>query len=330
MKKIILFLVALVSTMTANLQAQDFNKGGRTAFQFTKIGIGARQAAMGEASISHVRDVNAVFWNPANLSGIQAGEASFSYVRWLADMNLLAGAVGWRWQGVGVFALSYAALDYGDIDEALAVGGSGSSDTRTGNVFTGSDLLFGFSFAREFTDKLAIGLSAKFLQEKLFNYSETAFAFDAGTSYEVGFKSIRLAMSLQNFSVGSAKWLAVSDRTEGYDIPLLFKLGASVALAGAGEKDSFLRLGENHRVLMSIEAINSNDYDERIHLGGEYTFGGFFALRGGYRMNYEEGSWSFGLGLQPRVSNLDMRIDYAYVSYEFLDSPHRLTASFAF
>ncbi len=330
MKKIIFLLVALAAAMPGLVLAQDFNKGGRTAFQFIKIGIGARQAAIGEACIAHVRDVNAVFWNPANLTGIQSTEASFSYARWLADMNLLAGAVGWRWQKVGVFALSYATLDYGDMREALVTGSNGSSDTRTGSTFSGSDLLLGLSYAREFTDKLAIGLSAKFLQEKLFNYSENLFAFDAGTSYDVGYKSIRLAMSLQNFSIGSAQWLEVSDRTEGYDIPLLFKLGASLVLAGNGETDSFLHLGERHQILLSCEAINSNDYDERIHLGGEYTFGDFLALRGGYRMNYEEGNWSFGLGLQPRVSNINMRLDYAYVSYEFLGAPHRLTASFAF
>lgn len=324
MKKIIVFIFLTAAFSSA----QDFNKGGRTAFQFVKIGIGARQAAIGEACIANVRDVNAVFWNPANLAGIKSTEASFSYARWLADMNFLAGAIAWRWQGIGILGLSYAALDYGNIQEALVIGPGGSSDTRTGNTFTGGDLLAGLSFSREFTDKLAIGVTAKFLQEKLFNYTEHLFAFDVGTNYDVGYKGIRLAMSAQNFATGSAQWLEASDRVEGYDIPLLFRIGASVELAGNAE--SFMRIGNDHHFWLSAEAINSNDYGERLHFGGEYAFGDFLSLRAGYRINYEEGNWSFGFGLHPRVSNFDVRVDYAYVSYEFLDSPHRLTASLAF
>src|SRR5512138_10045 len=135
MKRIMMHTVVLLSILAipgATL-ADDFNKVGRTSFQFVKIGIGARQTALGEASIALVRDVNSLFWNPANISGIQSSEASFSYARWFADMNYLAGAVGVRWEGVGVFGLGMSTLRYGDLSEALAVGSR--SDTRTGNIF---------------------------------------------------------------------------------------------------------------------------------------------------------------------------------------------------
>src|SRR5437588_12489556 len=78
------------------LMSQEFNKSGRTAFQFLKIGVGARQAALGEASIATVRDINSVFWDPAGISGITTAEASFSYARCLADMNFPAAHVGSR------------------------------------------------------------------------------------------------------------------------------------------------------------------------------------------------------------------------------------------
>lgn len=330
MKRHASLIIAFGLLAASNVGAQDFNKGGRTAFQFVKIGMGARQAALGEACIADVQEVNAAFWNPANISAIVSTEASFSYARWFADMDLFAGAAGFRWQGVGVFALSYAGLDYGDIQEALVFGSSGSSDTRTGSTFSGSDLLLGLSYARTFTDRLALGISVKFLQEKLFQYSESIFAFDVGTSYDLGYKGLRLAMSAQNFSAGSARWLAEGqgDRQEGYDLPLLFRIGTSFALIG--NENAFLRVGDSHHVQLSVDAINSNDYDERLHLGAEYLFNDFIALRGGHRFNYEDGNWSIGFGLHPRLSNISMRVDYAYVSHEFLDSPHRLTVSFAF
>ena len=318
-------LAAVPATAQDLGQNSDFNKGGRTALQFLKIGIGARQAALGEASIASVEDVNAIFWNPANLRGIETFESAFSYIRWLADMNYVAGAAGVRWNGVGVFALSIAALDYGEIPEALVSAGP-NGDNRTGNTFSGSDLLIGAAFSRAFTDRLAIGIGVKMIREELFQYSVSQIAFDAGTSYLIGYNGTRLAMSAQNFS-GSAKWLGDdSDRTEGYDVPLVYRIGLSTNLVGT---DGFFDAGSAHRVVFSVEAINTNDFSERLHLGAEYQFAGLLALRSGYRINYEEGNLSLGVGLNPQFAGMEVRLDYAWVAYEFLDAPHRLTVSVA-
>ncbi|MFW5972510.1 MAG: PorV/PorQ family protein [Bacteroidota bacterium] len=318
-------------------QSEDFNKGGRTAFQFLKIGIGARQAGLGEASIALVRDVNSVFWNPANIAAIESGEASFSYTRWLADMNYVSGAVGARWNGVGVFALSIASLDYGDIPEAVVAGGQ-EGDGRTGASFSGGDLMVGLAYTREFTDRLAIGINLKMIRESLatgidiasehFVGTAGSFAFDVGTNYNLGYRGIRLSMAAQNFA-GSVKWLGDdSDRIEGYDLPLIFRIGMSTHLVGG--QDAFFDAGPDHRVALSAEAINTNDYSERVNLGLEYTFTDFLSLRGGYRFNYAEGKWAAGVGLNPGVSGVALRLDYAYVHYEFLDAPHRFSVSMAF
>ncbi len=304
----------------------DFNKGGRTAFQFLKIGVGARQVALGEAGIATVRDVNAVFWNPAGIAGVTGVETSFSYNRWLADMNYVAGAVGVRLRGAGVVALSIASLDYGDIPEAVVT--EGTADPRTGNTFSGGDFMVGLAFSRSFTDRLSIGVGAKFLRESLFSYAVNTYAFDIGTNYDMGYKGLRLAMSVQNFG-GAVNWLGegVTDREDGYDLPLVFRIGVATSVVG---RDAFVDLGERHDVVLSVEAINTNDYSERLHVGAEYGFGDLITLRGGYRMNYEEGNWSFGVGLHPRMSGLEMRVDYAYVAYQYLSAPHRFTVSLAF
>ncbi len=320
----ILISVLLIASIA---HADDFNKSGRTAFQFLKIGVGARQAALGEATIASVRDINSVFWNPAGIAGIQSREASFSYNRWFADMNYFAGAVGWRMERVGVFALSYASLKYGDIQEALVPVAGGSFDTRTGNMFTGSDLSVGLTFSHDFTDQLSIGVGAKYLEEVLFIYKVNVFAFDVGTNYNVGYNGLRLAMSAQNFGP-SVKWLEHSNREEGYDIPLVYRIGISMNLIRG--TDAFINLGDSHALDISVEAVHTNDYGDRFHAGAEYWFNELFALRGGYRFNYEEGNMSIGFGIKQKVSNLDVRLDYAYVSYENLDSPHRLTLSLGF
>ena len=329
MKTSALWLAAAVGLLLfqPEIHAQSFNKAGRASFQFLRIGIGARQTAMGEAGLSVVQDVNSIFWNPAGVTGIASTEASFSYNRWFADMNYVAAAAAVQWSGVGVIGASFANLGYGDIPEALATTESGSSDTRTGQTFTGSDLMAGITFARQFTDNLSIGVTAKYLREKLFIYSVSTYAFDVGTFYDTKFKGIKFAMSAQNFGK-AVEFLSVGSRLEGYDIPLLFSIGASVDVISP--KEAFFNAGESQLLTLAVETVNSNDYGERWHIGAEYGFMDFLFLRGGYRFNYDDGNVSFGAGLRKKFGDLDLRVDYSYVSYEFLSSPQRISLTIGF
>jgi len=45
-----------------------------------------------------------------------------------------------------------------------------------------------------------------------------------------------------------------------------------------------------------VDDVRPRDYTERIHLGAEYKFLDTFALRGGYKFNYDAGALSLGFG----------------------------------
>jgi hypothetical protein len=128
-------------------------------------------------------------------------------------------------------------------------------------------------------------------------------------------------MSAQNFGT-DVRFLEESTRQEGFDVPLIFRVALSGDLISP---DGLASLGENHRLTASVEAVSTNDFSERFHVGAEYWFGQLFALRAGYRFNYAEGNVSLGFGLNVPVANNAIRLDYAYVDYEFLDAPHRLS-----
>jgi hypothetical protein len=323
MNKKLLIIVFFLIGISGDSFGQ-FNKAGRTSIQFLKIGIGARQSAMGEANIASVRDINAVFWNPALITGIGNIEAGFNYTKWIGDLNIMSGTAGINLGNFGTVALNYITLDYGDINEALVTSPTGGNDTRTGNTFTGNDLAFGIAYARAFTDRLSIGLNFKYIQEKLFVYSASLWAFDVGSYYDTGWRGIKIGMAAQNFS-SSARWLETrAEEQQSFEIPTVYRIGASVDLMG-GEH---LFLGGDpaqHRITLNMDAIHTNDYAERLHLGLEYWLYNLVALRGGYRMNYEEGNLSAGIGINYDTGLVHLKIDYAYVQYDFLDSPHRLS-----
>ncbi len=327
MKKLFLLLTLIFSINQVIFP--QFNKAGRTTFQFLKIGNGARQVALGEASIAGVQDVNSIFWNPAAVTGIDKAEASFSYNSWIADLKVLSGAAGYNLDGVATLVVNYIALDYGDIPEAGVTSTSGGTDTRTGNFFSGSDLSFGIGIAKKFTDKLSIGVNIKYMKEELWIYSSSLWGFDVGSYYNTGWRGVKLAMSAQNFSTQARFLETREEEQQSYELPLVYRLGVSIDLMGGND----LFLGGNpdqHIVTFNADAIHTNDYKERLHLGLEYQFYNMFFLRGGYRFNYEEGNLSFGAGVNYAVGNLFLQFDYAYVSYDFLQSPHRFTVSLGF
>ncbi|MFO7448313.1 MAG: PorV/PorQ family protein [Ignavibacteriaceae bacterium] len=323
MKKLIIMLLVML-TAVSSLSYAQFNKAGRTSLQFLKIGIGARQAGLGEAGIANISDINGVFWNPATIAGIEGTEAAFNYTKWIGDLYVTGGAAGINLPGIGTLAVNFISLDYGDIDEALVTGPSGGIDTRTGNSFTGNDLSFGVAFARYFTDRLSIGVNVKYIQEKLFIYSTSMWAFDVGSYYDTGWRGIKLAMAAQNFSSAARFLEGGIEEQQSYELPILFRIGASISLLGSEE----YFLGGNpdeHRLALNIDAVHSNDYAERLHMGAEYWAFDILALRAGYRFNYEEGNFSAGIGFNYDAGPVNLKFDYAYVKYDFLDSPHRFS-----
>ncbi len=63
---------------------------GRTAAQFLSLGGGTRPAALGDAFSAIKGDVNAAFWNPSGLMGIEKPEATLGYT----DYSKLFGEAG--------------------------------------------------------------------------------------------------------------------------------------------------------------------------------------------------------------------------------------------
>lgn len=297
--------------------------------QFLKIGMGARQVGLGEANIAGVTDVNSIFWNPAAVTGINGVQSSFSYTTWMMDLKIMSGAVGVNIDGIGTLTASYITMDYGDIEEAYTTSQSGGSDTRTGSYFSGSDLLFGIGLARKFTDRLSIGINLKYIREDLHIYSSDLWAFDVGSYYDTKWKGIKIAMSAQNFS-SQARWLETKEEEQqSYELPIIYRIGVSIDMLGGNE----LFFGGDptkHKITFNMDAIHTNDYAERLHLGLEYKAFDMIFLRSGYRFNYEEGNLSMGVGFNYNAGFANINVDYAYVQYDYLNSPNRVTIAIEF
>ena len=333
MKKVKLFI--LISTSLFLLTSQEskaqvdraVSKVGTTVAQFLKIGAGARPIALGGAYTALANDINSVYWNPAGLARIGGnGEATFNHAEWLADtqydfaaFSLTASTMG----SVGFHVISFRTPE----EKVRTI----RSPQGTGQVWDYNSIAIGGTFARNLTDKFSIGLTGKFIQEKLFNETARGAAFDIGVLYQTPFRNLSLGASITNFGTkmkldgrdvffnedplpeeGSVDQVPSKYRTESFDIPLTLRFG----LAWTVMQD------ENMTVLAMADGNHPNDNSESINSGVEISLRNMIFLRGGYKALFQDNSEqgvTFGVGLRYDSVGMNVKLDFAWADYGRLD-----------
>jgi hypothetical protein len=285
----------------------DFERSGSAGFQFLKIGLGARESALGEAAAALTADANAVFWNVGALPLAEERQAAFTHNEWLVGSSLDALVLS---TPLGAYAVGLSVARFGiePFEETTVLEPDG-----TGRMVEAGDFLVGLAAARRFTDRLTIGVQAKYVHETLDNDGFSNVLFDVGALYYTGFRDLRIAFTLQHFGPD------VQGLQQDFRTPLLFR----VAVA-----DKLVNLA-SVRVETAVELVHPTDNNEWIQGGVEATLMDVLALRTGYRLSVDEGAWSVGAGVTPpRVAGVGLRADYAYVPYgDLLGDTHRFTVT---
>ena len=318
-----------------------FEKVGTTAFQFLKVPTSARGSAMGEAFTAATNNSDAAFFNPAALAAVKKMDITIDYMDYFLDISHIAVSAAYAIPKVGTFGLHGIATDVGEI-RVTTVDALDFYDGvylgYTGETIHPGAALLGLSFARQLTDKFAFGLSAKYAREDLGVRSAGNIMFDAGLTYDTGFKALRLAAAVRHFGpevkfydqVNLPRYDASIDSTyyrryngKGYPLPQTFNIGLAAWLMSA-EKNSIIQ-SENQSLLLAFDLVQPRDYDQQYHIGIEYGFNHLLFLRAGYKVNYDTEGLSLGFGL---AYNL-LRIDYAFSDYgNYLDAVHRFSFGF--
>lgn len=300
--------VLLLAAVPAQAQYDlgfDFSTAGSAGFQSLKIGMGAREIALGEAAAALTNDANAVFWNVGALPLIEGPQAAFTHVDWLAGSSADGVVVA---APIGPYAVGLSVMHFGieSFEETTVLNPDG-----TGRTVGAGDLTVGLAAARRFTDRLTIGVQAKYVRETLDQDAFSNVLFDVGTVYYTGFRDLRLAFTLQHFGPD------VQGLRQDFRTPLLFRVAVADELVAT----------ENVRVSSAVELVHPTDNNEWVNGGIETVLLDVLALRAGYRFGVEEGRFSLGAGVEPpSIGGLRVRADYAYSSYGDVFGPtHRFT-----
>ena len=82
----IVLVLALASFVEVKAQTSyGTDRAGTESFQFTKITVDARSAAMGNSNMADATDGSSLYWNPALASKIGSSYATLSHTDYLVD-----------------------------------------------------------------------------------------------------------------------------------------------------------------------------------------------------------------------------------------------------
>jgi opacity protein-like surface antigen len=330
-----LLAILLILSLANPANSGEFSRVGTVGAQFLKIGMGARYVAMGEASIACVNDAYAMYWNPAALTEIAGSNLSLTNVDWILDVQLNHATFGKSLDPYSAFGVSITALTMGSMEITTVEEPEG-----TGETFTSASYALTLGYARKLTDRFSAGVNGKYIWESISEERAAGFAFDFGTLFYTGFRSLRIAMNISNLGPelklagpeldtyhnpqpGNPNYDNVQAKlaVDPYDLPLTFRFGAAYDLVESPES----------RFTVTAEAKHPNDNVQQASLGGEYQWKEMFSLRGGYKLNYEEEGLTLGGGVKVNVGkNSKMDISYAWADFSNLSSVHRFSLGFEF
>lgn len=263
---------------------------------------GGRPAGMGGAFTAVSSDPNSAAFNPAATYGLRGLNGTFSHNTHWQDVAVETGFISFVKKNVTVTT----GVVVGHV-EGLE-GRSDSLPSSTYYPFDAQDASLKIGVSYKFHEKIILGAGFGWMYEKIDRYNGSAINFDIGAMYLHDDK-LTVGASVQNF--GST----VTIRDESYNLPTTLRLG------GAYRYQKLLAALD----IVAFDDSNIEEYNLRIHTGGEYEIYENLFLRAGYRFKYESKSFSAGFGYSKR----NFRIDYAFLPYSNeLDDSHIFSLTF--
>lgn len=335
MKKfLVLILLAHLACFAGEAKSAEFDNLGTSGAQFLKLDVDARVVGLGGANAAITRGAMALYYNPAGIANMDENSLAFSYTDWIADIKYNYLAYARPISGFGNVGVHVAVLTMDDMERTTLEQPDG-----TGEMFGANSWVVGISNAHQLTDRFSFGVTVKYIREKISELSSGSVAFDVGTIYYTGFRTLRIAMSTRNFGTDSkfggtelettydqdddptTTPLEIRLNTQSDPLPLSFRFG----LAYDFEFD------EDNKLMAALDGYNTRDRGQQGSVGFEYSWREQLALRVGYKLRTDEEGFAAGAGYEFEISGFgNLGINYAWADLGRLENAHRFSLTTTF
>lgn len=304
MKKTSFIIILTIMAITA--MAQD----SRTGYNFLKLPVSAHAAALGGDNISIIEDDESmIFNNPALLSSVSDKTINLNYMNYMSGANTASAAFNRIIKERASVAASAQFIDYGKMKEV------DENNVQTGE-FSAKDISIAGYFSYMLTDRIAGGITAKFVTSYIGDYNSIAMGVDLGLNYYDPDKEWSVSLVAKNLG-GQLK--AYDDQ---YDrMPIDVQLGASKRFAHMPFRISATLVDLNH---LDYKFINHLVAGADIIISPTIWVGIGYNFRRANEMKITEtdGSSSHGAGLSFGAGiNLErFKLNLAYGKYHVSSS----------
>lgn len=168
------FVLTLISTLfTCMLWAQE----SQTEYNFLRLPISAHAAALGGDNITIIEDDPALmFSNPALASSVSDKTIGLSYMNYMSGANYMGASYTKALGEKGTIAGGVQYMNYGKMKEY------DQNNTQIG-TFNASEIAIEGIFSYELAHNLVGGITAKFINSYIGNYSSMAVGVDLGLNW---------------------------------------------------------------------------------------------------------------------------------------------------
>lgn len=295
-----------MTVIAATTKAQD----SRTGYNFLRLPVSAHAAALGGDNISIIEDDESmIFNNPALLSSVSDKTINLNYMNYMSGANTASASFNRIIKERASVAASAQFIDYGKMKE------TDENNIQTGE-FSAKDISIAGYFSYMLTDRLAGGITAKFITSYIGDYNSIAMGVDLGLNYYDPEKEWSVSLAAKNLG-GQMK--AYDDQ---YDrMPIDIQLGASKRFAHMPFRISATLVDLNH---LDYKFINHLVAGVDIIISPTIWVGAGYNFRRANEMKITEtdGESSHGAGLSFGAGiNLErFKLNLAYGKYHVSSS----------
>jgi len=297
---ITMILAVLFGFTVSQAFAGNPDRSGQAGAPELLINPWAASAGWGNAGMSMVHGVDAIFGNVAGITNARRFEADFTYTSWLAGSgaNISVAAFGLlaRVGESSVLGVSMMTFSLGEIPVTTTE----NPDPGTLGTYKPNLMNINISFAKAFSNSISGGFNLKIISESIRDMGGVGVALDAGIQYVTGpFDNVHFGITLKNIGPtmkfsgdglsykaflieGSSNQFTVVQRADEFELPTQLSIAAAYDFV----------LGETSRLTLAGNFCSNSFTKDQLTLGLQFDWNSILLVRAGY--TWEKGIWAKG------------------------------------
>ncbi len=297
---IVLSFVVLMGLSAPQAFAGNKDRSGQAGASELLINPWAASSGWGNAGMSFVHGVEAMYGNVAGITSCNTLDVNFTHTSWLVgignDTRISSFGFLARVGESSVLGLSFMSFSIGEIPITTTQ----NPDPGTLGTFKPNLMNINLAFAKSFSNSISGGFNLKIISESIKDMDGIGVALDAGIQYVTGpFDNVHFGITLKNIGPtmkfsgdglsfkaflvqGSTQQFTMVQRVDDFELPTQLSIAAAYDWLFA----------ETNRLTIAGNFSSNSFTNDQITGGLEYAWKEMFMIRAGY--TWEKGIWAKG------------------------------------